>query len=90
MVEIFTRVTGQTAIHEPISAEQFGESAGQLVGPAFKEDAKQMMEWAAVMPADKICFGALDPDQDHSFEKLGLSATSFENWLRRTGWRGPA
>ncbi|GAD99894.1 cinnamoyl-CoA reductase, putative [Paecilomyces variotii No. 5] len=90
MVKTFTRITGQPAIHDPISAEEFGELAVPLVGPAFKEDAKQMMEWAAVAPADKICYGALDADQDDSFKALGLKATSFEDWLQRSGWTGPA
>ena len=90
MVETFTRVTGQAAIYEPLSAEEFAELAVLSVGPAFKQDAKEMMEWAAVMPADKICYGALDADQDDSLKELGLSATSFENWLHRTGWKGPA
>ncbi|KAM6486492.1 hypothetical protein HDV62DRAFT_401851 [Trichoderma sp. SZMC 28011] len=90
MAKAFTRVTGQPAIHEPISAEEFAEFAVPLVGPAFREDAKQMMEWAAVMPSDKICFGAMDANQDDSFEVLGLKASSFEEWLHRSGWIGPA
>ncbi|KAL1849969.1 hypothetical protein Plec18170_007065 [Paecilomyces lecythidis] len=90
MVKTFTRVTGQPAIHEPISAEEFAELAIPLVGPAFKRDAKEMMEWAAVTPADKICYGALDAAQDDSFKELGLNASSFEDWLHRSGWTGPA
>ena len=90
MVKTFTKVTGQSAIHDPISAEEFGEMAASSVGPAFKEDAKAMMEWAAVTPADRIGYGAFTEDQDHSFEELGLKASSFEEWLRRSGWTGPA
>ncbi|RFU81405.1 cinnamoyl- reductase [Trichoderma arundinaceum] len=89
MAKTFTQVTGQPAIHNPISAEEFGELAVPFVGPAFKEDAKQMMEWAAVMPADKICYGAMDTYEDDSFKTLGLKASSFEQWLRRSGWMGP-
>ncbi|QKX55361.1 uncharacterized protein TRUGW13939_02453 [Talaromyces rugulosus] len=84
MAKTFTRVTGEAAVHEPISAEEFAELAVPFVGPAFKEDAKEMMEWAAVMPADKICYSAFDADQDHSVQNLGLSATSFKSWLYRT------
>ncbi|KAL1868404.1 hypothetical protein Plec18167_008330 [Paecilomyces lecythidis] len=90
MVKTFTRVTGQPAIHEPISAEEFAELAIPLVGPAFKRDAKEMMEWAAVTPADKICYGALDAAQDDSLKELGLNASSFEDWLHRSGSTGPA
>jgi hypothetical protein len=90
MVATFTRATGQPAIHDPISAEEFGEMTAPFVGPAFKQDAQDMMEWAAVAPADRICYGAFTEDQDRSFEELGLKASSFEEWLRRSGWRGPA
>lgn len=89
MVDIFTRVTGQPAIHDPISAEKFGEMTAPFVGPAFKQDAQDMMEWAAITPADKISYGAFTEDQDHSFSDLGLKASSFEQWLRRSGWKGP-
>ncbi|PWY93139.1 NAD(P)-binding protein [Aspergillus sclerotioniger CBS 115572] len=90
MVATFTKVTGQPAIHEPISAEEFGEMAALAVGPAFRQDAQDMMEWAAVAPADRICYGAYPEDRDCSFEELGLKASSFEEWLRRSGWMGPA
>ncbi|KAE8422602.1 hypothetical protein BDV36DRAFT_244861 [Aspergillus pseudocaelatus] len=88
MVKTFTRVTGQPAIHDPISAEEFAEMTAPRVGPAFTEDAKEMMEWAAVAPADRICYGAFAEDQDRSFEELGLKASTFEEWLRRSGWMG--
>ncbi|KAJ5383588.1 hypothetical protein N7517_001499 [Penicillium concentricum] len=88
MVKTFTRVTGQPAIHDPISAEEFGEMTAPRVGPAFMEDAKEMMEWAAVVPPDRICYGAFAEDQDRSFEELGLRASTFEEWLRRSGWMG--
>lgn len=89
MARTFTRVTGQPANHDPISAEEFAEFAVPVVGPAFKEDAKEMMQWAAVMPADKICYGAFDTDQNEAMKILGLKATSFEDWLHRSNWKGP-
>ncbi|KAL3458332.1 hypothetical protein BJX64DRAFT_266787 [Aspergillus heterothallicus] len=88
MVKTFTRVTGQPAVHEPISADEFAELTVPRVGPAFRQDAKEMMEWAAVAPADKICYGAFDEEVDRSFEELGLRASTFEEWLRRSGWQG--
>lgn len=88
MVEVFTRVTGKKAIHSPISPEEFGEMSTSLVGPAFREDAQQMMQWAAVAPKDKVCYGSTDPG-DEGIGELGLRASSFEDWLRRSGWTGP-
>ncbi|KAK4248630.1 hypothetical protein C7999DRAFT_40142 [Corynascus novoguineensis] len=89
MAETFTRVTGQPAIHSPTSVEEFGDMTAKFVGPPFKEDAKQMMQWAAITPKSKVAYGALDPHVDRSAEELGLTATSFEAWLKRSGWRGP-
>ncbi|KAF7557959.1 hypothetical protein G7Z17_g348 [Cylindrodendrum hubeiense] len=91
MAETFTRLTGQPAAHDPISPEEFGEMTAPFVGPAFKSDAQQMMEWASVTPADKTCFGAMDLHEkmNDSFEELGLKASTFEDWLRRSGWKGP-
>ncbi len=89
MVETFTRVTGRPAVHSPISFEEFGQLSSSLVGPAFKEDAIEMMQWAAIAPSDKICYGALNPGEEQSSVELGLTASSFEDWLRRSGWTGP-
>jgi hypothetical protein len=33
------------------------------------------------------CTGWMKPEDDHSFEDLGIKATTFEAWLERTGWR---
>lgn len=85
----FTRVTGQPAIYSPISMDEWSDLASKAVGNGFKEDIRQMMEWISIAPEDKICYGALDPAEDSSWEDLHLQASSFENWLRRSGWRGP-
>ncbi|KAF4955649.1 hypothetical protein FSARC_11797 [Fusarium sarcochroum] len=90
MAETFTKVTGQPAVHDPISPETFGEMTAPFVGPAFKLDAQKMMDWASVTPSDKVCFGAMDHEKmNDAFEELGLQASTFENWLRRSGWKGP-
>ncbi|KAF2444163.1 NAD(P)-binding protein [Karstenula rhodostoma CBS 690.94] len=89
MVETFTRVTGKRAIHSQTTFEEFGDLTAPYVGPAFKEDAMQMMQWAAVAPESKVAYGSLDPHADRSAEELGLTASSFEQWLKRSGWTGP-
>ena len=89
MAETFTRVTGKRAVYAPISFEEFGQLSSKLVGPAFKEDAIEMMQWAAIAPPDKTCYGALEPEAEKSSEELGLTASSFEEWLKRSEWTGP-
>ena len=89
MAETFTRVTGQPAFHDPDSPERFAELTAPFVGPAFKKDAQHMMEWASISPADKICYGAKDIHElDESEKELGLKASTFEDWLQRSGWKG--
>ncbi|KAM0351700.1 hypothetical protein ACHAPU_002710 [Fusarium lateritium] len=90
MAEAFTRVTGQPSVHDPISPEAFGEATMQYAGPSFRLDAQKMMQWASVAPADKVCYGALDPKiMDETFKELGIKASTFEAWLQRSGWKGP-
>ncbi|KAJ5510010.1 hypothetical protein N7453_002113 [Penicillium expansum] len=86
---IFTRVTGQQAIYSPTTLDGWADMASEAVGPGFREDIRQMMEWASIMPDDKICYGALHLAEDPSWEDLGVRASSFEDWLNRTGWTGP-
>lgn len=89
MAEVFTKVTGKQAVHEPISFEEFGELSSALVGPAFKEDAIEMMQWAAIAPSNRACYGALEAETEKVNEELGVVASTFEEWLRRSGWTGP-
>ena len=89
MARTFTRITGKQAVHSPISFEEFGDLSSKLVGPAFKEDAIEMMQWASVAPDDKTCYGAFEIGRERLSEELGLSGSSFGDWLRRSGWTGP-
>jgi hypothetical protein len=89
MAQTFTRVTGKQAVHSPISFEEFGDLSSALVGPAFKEDAIEMMQWASVAPNDKTCYGAFEMESERLSEELGVGGSSFEDWLRRSGWTGP-
>ena len=88
--QIFTAVTSQPAVHEPTTLEEWRSSQLGAAGKGFAEDASQMMEWTAVAPKDKIEFGTMDPNDDHSWEDLGVRATSFREWIENTGWTTPA
>jgi hypothetical protein len=56
---------------------------------AFKEDASEMMQLAATAPGDKTCYGAFEREAEQTNEELGLTTSSFEDWLKRSGWTGP-
>ncbi|KAJ4301646.1 hypothetical protein N0V90_003739 [Kalmusia sp. IMI 367209] len=90
MASVFTRITGKPAVHSPLSHDEWADIAAKMLGPAYREDAKQMMQWFSEAPAEKICYGALDPGEDRSTEELGVSASTFEDWLKRSGWTGPS
>ena len=49
--KIFTEVTSQQAVHEPITLEEWKSIQSAVAGKGFAEDATQMMEWTAVAPA---------------------------------------
>lgn len=89
LASTFTRHTGQPAVYNPITIDEWADMASRAVGPGFKEDIRQMMEWFSIAPEDKSCYGALDPADDIAQEELGLEASSFEDWLKRTNWAGP-
>lgn len=85
----FTRLTGRKAVHAPLTTAQWADLACAMLGPGFRDDVKHMMDWVCMAPTDKICYGALDPEEDTSAKELGLTASSFEDWIKRTGWSGP-
>ncbi|KAI1320134.1 putative cinnamoyl-CoA reductase [Xylariaceae sp. FL0255] len=89
MAATFTRVTGRKAIHVPLSHDKWADMTASMIGPAFREDVKEMMEWTSMAPADKVCYGALDPEEDISAKELGVTASTFEDWMKRSGWTGP-
>lgn len=59
------------------------------VGKGFEEDIRQMMQWIAVAPRDRICYGTVRAEEDASWGDLGVRASTFEEWLERSGWQGP-
>ncbi|KAI1754828.1 putative cinnamoyl-CoA reductase [Xylaria castorea] len=89
MAATFTRITGRKAIHSPLTHDEWADLTAAMLGPAFREDVKQMIEWVSVAPTDKICYGALDPEEDISAKELGVTTSTFEDWMKRTGWTGP-
>lgn len=89
LASTFARHTGQPAIYDPITIDEWADMASHAVGPGFKEDIRQMMEWFSIAPEEKRCYGALDLADDVALEELGLEASSFEDWLKRSNWAGP-
>ena len=89
MAQTFARATEEQVVHSPISFEEIGDLSSRLIGPAFKDDAIEMMQWAAVAVDHKTCYGAFEMESERSSEELDLGGSSFEDWLTRTGWTGP-
>lgn len=89
LASAFTRLTGQPAVYNPITMDEWADMASRAVGPGFKEDIRQMMEWFSIAPEDKRCYGALEPADDVAQKELGLEGSTFEDWLKRSNWVGP-
>ncbi|GKZ30314.1 hypothetical protein AbraIFM66950_008651 [Aspergillus brasiliensis] len=86
---IFSTRRSQSAIYDPISLDDWGATVARTVGKGYEEDIRQMMEWITVAPDEKICYGTMDPQEDGSWADLGVRASTFEEWLERSGWQGP-
>ncbi|KJK64217.1 NmrA-like family protein [Aspergillus parasiticus SU-1] len=86
---VFREITSQEATFDPITLDQWGATVAATVGKGYEEDIKQMMEWIAVAPDDKICYGTMDHTDDTSYEDLGVKASTLADWMRRTAWQGP-
>lgn len=89
MAATFTKITGQPAVHDPLTPDQWADFGAAKVGPGYRDDMRDMMQWVSEAPDDKILYGSTDPEADRSFEEVGVRASSFEEWLKRTGWAGP-
>jgi hypothetical protein len=79
----------QAAVFDPIRLDEWGATVARTVGKGYEEYIRQMMEWIAVAPDEKICYGTMEPEEDTSWEDLGVRASSFEEWLERSHWDGP-
>lgn len=89
MAAIFSRVTGASARYESISLEEWTSTVVSVAGKGFEEDIRQMVQWVWHAPADKICYGTMDPVADSSWEDLGVRASTFHEWILRNKWEGP-
>lgn len=90
MARTFSAVTGQRAAFEPISLDERGRIVARAAGKGYERDIRQMMEWIAVAPVDKVCcYGTMDEAEDLSAVDLGVRASTFEERLVRVGWQGP-
>lgn len=86
---MFSTMRSQPAIFDPITLDDWGATVASTVGKGYEEDIRQMMEWIAVAPDEKICYGTMDPQEDCSWADLGVRASTFEEWLERSRWHGP-
>lgn len=89
IMKTFTGVTGKKAYYDPITYEEFADTAAALMGPAFRQSALEMKQWAGETPEGRINYGCSDPEEDISAE-LGVTVTGLEEWLRETGFIGGA
>ncbi|KAH7254464.1 hypothetical protein B0J15DRAFT_512727 [Fusarium solani] len=87
--DIFTKSTSTPSSFKSSTIDQWGDTVAATVGEGYREDIRQMMQWIAEAPEERICYGTMDKDEDTSWQDLGVKASTFEEWLARTNWKGP-
>lgn len=87
IMETSTRVTGKKVYYEPITYEEFADVAAGFMGPAFRQCALEMKQWAWETPEGRINYGCSDPEEDISPE-LGVTVTGIEEWIKSTSLVG--
>jgi hypothetical protein len=87
--EEFSNATSKPSRFESASIDEWGSVVAATVGKGYEEDIRQMMQWVAVAPSDKICYGTMSPEDDTSWEDLGVRASTFKEWMARSKWEGP-
>jgi hypothetical protein len=90
LASILEKRTSVKAEVRPSTLEEWEDMTVGIVGPGWRTDLRQMMEWTDTMPKEKIGWGTIDPAEDRGHEELAVRSTSFEEWLERSGWTGPA
>ncbi|KAE8312089.1 hypothetical protein BDV41DRAFT_577926 [Aspergillus transmontanensis] len=89
LATVFEATTSRPARFNPGTLHEWGATVSASAGAGFERDIRQMVEWITVAPDDKICYGTMNPDEDQSQSDLGVRASTFQEWLERSGWTGP-
>jgi hypothetical protein len=87
---ILERRTSVKAEVRPSTLGEWEDATVAIVGPGWRTDLRQMMEWTDAMPKGKMGWGTIDLAEDRGGEELAVRSSSFEEWLERSEWRGPA
>ena len=74
----------------PSTLKEWEDATVAIVGPGWRADLRQMMEWTDAMPKGKMGWGTIDLAEDRGAKELAVRSSSFEEWLERSGWTGPA
>ncbi|KAI9711347.1 MAG: hypothetical protein M1812_007196 [Candelaria pacifica] len=90
----FTAVTGIPAVYRQSSVEEFQQSTEALLkdrdSSLIRDDLKAIGEWFTIAPDDMTCYGTMPMEKlAEAKHDLGVEATSWEEYLHRTGWKGP-
>jgi len=84
----FSAVTGIKAVYRQCSLEEFGKLEG--VDGVKGKEVRALGEWLAVAPDEGACYGTVGMDKlKQTQREVGVRALSWEQFLERTGWRGP-
>ncbi|EGU11344.1 translation initiation factor IF-2 [Rhodotorula toruloides ATCC 204091] len=79
----YEAVTGEKATVQANPVESAFTGVPEALLPSLTEVFQYMNE----LGPDSICYGTMKPEEDESFEDLGVKASSFQAFIERTGFR---
>ena len=80
VAQIFTRVTGVPAAAGSLTEEQYRSYTPNLPKP-IQDEIYDMHQWFEL-------YGYYGPNKDWTTGQKVTKLTSFEEWLKKTGWKG--
>lgn len=91
LASVFNAVTGIKAEYRQCTIEDFETLQTKGLGGVKGKEVRGLGEWLAIAPDDRTCYGTIRMDRLKEVQEiLGVDALSWEKFLERTRWRGPA
>ncbi|GAA5889657.1 hypothetical protein JCM6882_007095 [Rhodosporidiobolus microsporus] len=81
----YGELTGDEVVYEERVLDEVPEMTGWPTH--VRESLGDLFKWAEQRRPGKICYGSMAPEEDTSFEDLGVRASTMKEWLDRTGFR---
>ncbi|GAA5885624.1 hypothetical protein JCM6882_007499 [Rhodosporidiobolus microsporus] len=79
----YEAATGEKAVAAPADLDE----ALKVMPPAWLGMMREMHLFLNEMPPEKFCYGSMSPEEDTSFQDLGVKASTLTEYIQRTGFK---